>query len=195
MAAIATPDISRDIQREMRKFPEIAEEAHKFAILRTSRTVFSRCAREIAKRGRVKTGIIRKRGSNSPLRKNKHGRILRFGMDPIPLAITGPKGKPPTQRSNGVRSSGRHYPQGFVAKARFGKRPAGKGVFRREGGARGPLDEIKIPIQSETVAAVNETARRVMDGEFEKHMKNQLERLIARRLRKRQQKVINIVLG
>lgn len=147
---------STDIERVLLDlYGSIAEEALPRAtartLLRVSRTALSRWTRAAAKLSGVKTKLIRGRSSNRP--KGPFKRILTVNTATIPVAIMGPKESPPRQTRNGIRVAGRHYPKGFIAKAKRGRLKLT--AYQRKGRARIPTQELRIAVEPHVRAGMS----------------------------------------
>ena len=171
--------ITKDLVKDLNRFErELIPKVNRRVILRVSRTATSRWLRAAAKRARVKTALLNKRMFNKPYKGD--GRIVGISTAPIPAAIAGPKGKLPRPTRNGIRIAGRTYKKGFIATAKLGRRPEQKALFQREGSARGPIDEIRLPVEGAiTSTAPVEVPKTVMER-WPIEMKSQLDREVAR---------------
>lgn len=185
LASIDISDLTKGLKKDLGRFErDCIPAAERAALLRAANSARSRWVKGVAKQTRIKQKLIRTRSANRRL--GRDGRMITMNGAPMPVVVMGPKGKVPNQTKKGVRIAGRHYPDGFVASARFGKRVDGKSIFRREGKGRGPLDEMREDIQ-EAVQRVGPVAvRRAIQQRYPKEFEWALERELKKRTRFRQ---------
>lgn len=171
---------AKDLEASLRAlYGKIADEAippaKNSAMLRTSRSALSRWVRSAAKLAGVKAKLIRARSSNRKI--GEFARRLSVNTASIPVAVMGPKGKPPKPR-NGIRVMGRHWPKGFIAKPKRGRLP--QTAFQREGDKRGPLDELRVPIAAPVKATAIINCREAFEERFQGEFEHNFFRQVAR---------------
>lgn len=157
---------------------ECIPKAESAALLRASRSALSRWVKGVAKQRTVKQALIKRRTSN---RKIKTGRVLTMNGAPMPVSIMGPKGRMPKQTRNGVRVAGRHYPKGFIARNKLGKRPSGQTIFTRDGQPRVPISEERIELNGAVKSVGPKAVRRAIEQRYPKEFKHALDRCLKRR--------------
>lgn len=180
-------EITKDLAKDLKKFErDCIPKAQEAALLRVGRSAIGRWVKAVGNRMNIKHKLIRARSSNRPLGKRPFlSRMLTINGAPMPVSIMGPKGRVPKQTKKGVRIAGRHYPRGFVARARFGRREGGQSIFERDGEARGPISEARISIDDAVKASGPTAVRRAVNQRYPKEFEHALDRCLKSKTRAR----------
>lgn len=155
-------------QLEDRIVPRVAVRATNFAA-RRARTDLGRA---LAKDVDVAVRAVSKRTKLRRASRTRPRAVISIPVSPIPAGKAGAL----RQTRRGARVRGHHWPDGWVATINKGRT-----AFEREGGARGPVDALNIPIEAAidrlAPGIVETEGRRAFAAEFERLAKVEIDKV------------------
>jgi len=168
LALTLTPSISQSLQHI-----QLLEGPYKIALVRalnkTARWAKAQLATEVAAELQVPIRSVRQHLMIQGARASKPE--MQLGLSPKGTVLNAKTLGKPVQSAQGVRIRRRHFDHAFIAQMPTGHR----GVFRRQGKARLPIQSVQLVVTGKMQKAMTRLLNQTLFAQF--------ERLLAREIR------------